>query len=122
MQNPSHQFSLFVLQIDPMMSDKHPVKAMCDIRDLGLFYVVFSFPDKSNPPVFDKCDWHCVSHIEAAWDLAYSIASVCSAMVLIPSHRSEILSYFLIHEHPEMLKQPLCLMICLCSFALLKII
>jgi hypothetical protein len=65
---------------------------------------------------------HCVSHIEAAWDLAYSIASVCSAMVLIPSHRSEILSYFLIHEHPEMLKQPLCLMICLCSFALLKII
>ncbi|PWZ33387.1 hypothetical protein Zm00014a_022628 [Zea mays] len=72
--------------IDLMMSDRHPVKAMCDIRDLGLFYVVFSFPDKSNPPVFDKCDWHCVSHIEAAWDLAYSIASVCSAMVLIPSH------------------------------------
>ena len=41
-----------------MMSDKHPVRAMCDIRDLGLFYVVFSFPEKSNPPVFDKCDWY----------------------------------------------------------------
>lgn len=62
-------------EIDLMMSDKHPVKAMCDIRDLGLFYVVFSFPEKSNPPVFDKCDWQCVSHIEAAWDLAYSIGS-----------------------------------------------
>ncbi|KAG0520248.1 hypothetical protein BDA96_08G057600 [Sorghum bicolor] len=62
-------------EIDLMMSDKHPVRAMCDIRDLGLFYVVFSFPEKSNPPVFDKCDWQCVSHIEAAWDLAYSIGS-----------------------------------------------
>ncbi|XP_066358932.1 tRNA nucleotidyltransferase cca2-like isoform X2 [Miscanthus floridulus] len=62
-------------EIDLMMSDKHPVRAMCDIRDMGLFYVVFSFPEKSNPPVFDKCDWQCVSHIEAAWDLAYSIGS-----------------------------------------------
>lgn len=62
-------------EIDLMMSDKHPVRAMCDIRDLGLFYVVFSFPEKSNPPVFDKCDWQCVSYIEAAWDLAYSIGT-----------------------------------------------
>jgi len=45
-------------EIDLIMSDKHPVKAMCDIRDLGLFYVVFSFPENSNPPVFDKCDWY----------------------------------------------------------------
>ena len=63
----AHQFSLFLyLQIDLMMSDKHPVRAMCDIRDLGLFYVVFSFPEKSNPPVFDKCDWYVLvltSHI-----------------------------------------------------------
>ncbi|KAK8450016.1 hypothetical protein SEVIR_7G298600v4 [Setaria viridis] len=62
-------------EIDLMMSDKHPVKAMCDIRDLGLFYVVFSFPVNSNPPVFDKCDGQCVSHIEAAWNLASSIGS-----------------------------------------------
>ncbi|RLN22136.1 putative CCA tRNA nucleotidyltransferase 2 [Panicum miliaceum] len=62
-------------EIDLMMSDKHPVKAMCDIRDLGLFYVVFSFPENSNPSVFDKCDQQCVSHIEAAWNLAYSIGS-----------------------------------------------
>ncbi|XP_062204118.1 CCA tRNA nucleotidyltransferase, mitochondrial-like isoform X2 [Phragmites australis] len=58
-------------EIDLMMLDKRPVKAMCYIRDLGLFYVVFAFPDKSDPPVFDKCDWHCVSYIEAAWNLAY---------------------------------------------------
>ncbi|CAL4903999.1 unnamed protein product [Urochloa decumbens] len=62
-------------EIDLMMSDKHPVKAICDIRDLGLFYVVFSFPENSNPSVFDKCDQQCVSHIEAAWNLAYSIGS-----------------------------------------------
>ncbi|XP_039799960.1 tRNA nucleotidyltransferase cca2-like isoform X3 [Panicum virgatum] len=62
-------------EIDLMMSDKHPVRAMCDIRDLRLFYVVFSFPENSNPPVFDKCDWQCVSRIEAAWNLAYSIGS-----------------------------------------------
>jgi hypothetical protein len=61
----AHQFSLFVFQIDLMMSDKHPVKAMCDIRDLGLFYVVFSFPKKSNPPVFDKCDWYVLVPIQA---------------------------------------------------------
>ncbi|KAF8768940.1 hypothetical protein HU200_007080 [Digitaria exilis] len=62
-------------EIDLMMSDQHPVKAMCDIRDLGLFYVVFSFPENPNPPVSDKCDWQCVSHIEAAWNLANSIGS-----------------------------------------------
>ncbi|KAJ1265012.1 hypothetical protein BS78_08G045200 [Paspalum vaginatum] len=62
-------------EIDLMMSDKHPVKAMCDICALGLFYVVFSFPEKSNPPVFDKCDRQCVSHIEATWNLAYSIGN-----------------------------------------------
>nr|CAB3463211.1 unnamed protein product [Digitaria exilis] len=62
-------------EIDLMMSDKHPVKAMCDIRDLGLFYIVFSFPENPDPPVFDKCDWQCVSHIEAAWNIANSIGS-----------------------------------------------
>ncbi|CAL5098089.1 unnamed protein product [Urochloa decumbens] len=62
-------------EIDLMMSDKHPVKAMCDIRDLGLFYAVFSLPENSSPSVFDKCDQQCVSHIEAAWNLAYSIGS-----------------------------------------------
>ncbi|TVT98693.1 hypothetical protein EJB05_55985, partial [Eragrostis curvula] len=63
-------------EVDLMMSDKHPVKAMCYIRDLGLFYVVFTFPEKSEPPVFDKCDQCCVSYIEAAWNVAYS--SGCS--------------------------------------------
>jgi hypothetical protein len=45
-----------------MMSDKHPVKAMCHICDLGLFYVVFTFPEKSEPPIFDKCDQYVHVH------------------------------------------------------------
>uniref|UniRef100_A0A0E0BPL7 Poly A polymerase head domain-containing protein n=1 Tax=Oryza glumipatula TaxID=40148 RepID=A0A0E0BPL7_9ORYZ len=60
-------------EVDLMMSDKHPVNAMCYIRDLGLFYVVFAFPEKPDPPVPDKCDRLCVSHIEVAWNLAHSI-------------------------------------------------
>nr|CAB3459516.1 unnamed protein product [Digitaria exilis] len=73
-------------EFDLMMSDKHPVKAMRDIRDLGLFYVVFSFPENPDPPVFDKCDWQCVSHIEAAWNLANSIGSslFSSAKLQVP--------------------------------------
>ncbi|KAM0907356.1 hypothetical protein ACQ4PT_016172 [Festuca glaucescens] len=62
-------------EVDLMMSDKHPVDAMCYIRDLGLFYVVFAFPEKLDPPVLDKHDWLCVSHIEAAWNLAHSIGN-----------------------------------------------
>ncbi|CAM0950163.1 unnamed protein product [Alopecurus aequalis] len=60
-------------EVDLMMSDKHPVDAMCYIRNLGLFYVVFAFPEKLDPPVLDKHDWLCVTHIEAAWNLAHSI-------------------------------------------------
>lgn len=41
-----------------MMSDKHPVNAMRYIRDLGLFYVVFAFPEKLEPPALDKHDWY----------------------------------------------------------------
>jgi hypothetical protein len=50
-------FWLFIVQVDLMMSGKRPVQAMSYIRDLGLFYVVFAFPEKSNPPSFYKCDW-----------------------------------------------------------------
>uniref|UniRef100_A0A0D9XXD3 Poly A polymerase head domain-containing protein n=1 Tax=Leersia perrieri TaxID=77586 RepID=A0A0D9XXD3_9ORYZ len=60
-------------EVDLMMSDKHPVNAMCYIRDLGLFYVVFAFPEKPDPPVPENCDRLCVSHIEVAWNLAHSI-------------------------------------------------
>jgi hypothetical protein len=41
-----------------MMTDKHPVDAMRYIRDLGLFYCVFAFPEKLDPPVLDKLDWY----------------------------------------------------------------
>uniref|UniRef100_A0ACD5YJF2 Uncharacterized protein n=1 Tax=Avena sativa TaxID=4498 RepID=A0ACD5YJF2_AVESA len=60
-------------EVDKMMSDQHPVDAMSCIHDLGLFSVVFAFPEKLDPPVLDKHDWLCVSHIEAAWNLARSI-------------------------------------------------
>ncbi|KAM0906451.1 hypothetical protein ACQ4PT_016759 [Festuca glaucescens] len=63
-------------EVDRMMSGKDPVNAMCYIRDLGLFYIVFEFPQKRDPPVLDKHDWLCVSHIEAAWNLAQLIGSV----------------------------------------------
>ncbi|TVU15639.1 hypothetical protein EJB05_39171, partial [Eragrostis curvula] len=63
-------------EIKLMMSGKHPVKAMHYIRDLALFDAVFTLPKKSDPPAFKKCDWCCVSNMEAAWNLAYS--SGCS--------------------------------------------
>jgi hypothetical protein len=49
------------------------------------------------------------------------LAALCSAVVLTPSHRSEILSFFLIYEHLERTKPPRSLMICV-FFALIKII
>ncbi|XP_047057792.1 CCA tRNA nucleotidyltransferase, mitochondrial-like [Lolium rigidum] len=61
------------IEVDHMMSGKDPVNAMCYIRDLGLFYVVFEFPEKPDPLVLDKNDWLCVSHIEEAWNLVQLI-------------------------------------------------
>ena len=46
-----------------MLSGTHPVTAMCHIRDLGLFYVVFEFPEKPDPPVLDKHDWYVLALI-----------------------------------------------------------
>jgi hypothetical protein len=46
-----------------MMSGKHPVDAMCYIRDLGLFYIVFEFPKKQDPPVLGKHDWYVLALI-----------------------------------------------------------
>ncbi|KAF8772470.1 hypothetical protein HU200_005726 [Digitaria exilis] len=50
-------FMFIIVQVDLMMCGKRPVQAMSYIHDLGLFYVVFAFPNKSNPPVFYRCDW-----------------------------------------------------------------
>jgi hypothetical protein len=44
-----------------MMSGKDPVNAMCYIRDLGLFDVVFEFPEKPDPLVLEKHDWYVLS-------------------------------------------------------------
>uniref|UniRef100_A0ACD5VJB4 Uncharacterized protein n=1 Tax=Avena sativa TaxID=4498 RepID=A0ACD5VJB4_AVESA len=60
-------------EVHRMMSGKDPVSAMCYIRDLGLFYVVFEFPEKPDPPALDNHDGLCVLHFEAAWNLAQLI-------------------------------------------------
>jgi hypothetical protein len=92
MQNPWSSISFFVyLQIDLMMSDRHPVKAMCDIRDLGLFYVVFSFPEKSNPPVFDKCDGYVL--VLASQSFIFFIqATVCGVVIFQNTVAVELLN------------------------------
>lgn len=70
-------------EIDHMMTGKHPVEAVSYICDLGLFYVAFAFPEKCDPPIFDNCDWCCVSCIEAAWSLAISVHSDVSRPMLL---------------------------------------
>ena len=47
---------VYIMQVDRMMSGKNPVNAMGYIRDLGLFNLVFEFPQKSDPPVIDRHD------------------------------------------------------------------
>ncbi|TVU17401.1 hypothetical protein EJB05_33436 [Eragrostis curvula] len=71
------------MEIDHMLVGKRPVDAMSYIRDLGLFDVVFYFPKKCDPPHFDNWDRCCVSHIEAAWNLAISVNSGISHHMLM---------------------------------------
>nr|CAD1837141.1 unnamed protein product [Ananas comosus var. bracteatus] len=60
-------------EVDLMMSDKQPAKAMAYIHDLKLFYAVFTFPENLQPAVLEQCDRYCVLHINAAWTLLQSI-------------------------------------------------
>ncbi|KAJ3703674.1 hypothetical protein LUZ61_007379 [Rhynchospora tenuis] len=60
-------------EVDLMMSDKQPVKAMAWICGLKLFSVVFAFPESPRPPIDEHCDRLCISHIEAAWCLLQAI-------------------------------------------------
>ncbi|KAF3330954.1 putative CCA tRNA nucleotidyltransferase 2 isoform X1 [Carex littledalei] len=62
-------------EVDLMMSDKQPPKAMAWICDLKLFFVVFACPENSRPPVDEHCDRLCISHIEAAWLLLQAIGT-----------------------------------------------
>lgn len=39
-----------------MISGNQPVKAMTYIRDLTLFWIVFSLPPEFEPPIEDECD------------------------------------------------------------------
>ncbi|XP_065012296.1 tRNA nucleotidyltransferase cca2-like isoform X2 [Musa acuminata AAA Group] len=56
-------------EIDLMMSDKQPVKAISYIVDLQLFYVVFTLPANPKPAVIEGIDRICVSYLDAAWNL-----------------------------------------------------
>ncbi|KAJ3671453.1 hypothetical protein LUZ60_007532 [Juncus effusus] len=60
-------------EVDLMMSDKQPSKAMAYIRDLKLFLVVFAFPQNPKPPIDEQLDRLCVSYIESAWHLLQSV-------------------------------------------------
>uniref|UniRef100_A0ACD5TQX8 Uncharacterized protein n=1 Tax=Avena sativa TaxID=4498 RepID=A0ACD5TQX8_AVESA len=60
-------------EVNCMISGKDPVNAMCYICDLGLFYIVFEFPEKPDPTVLDNHDGLCVLHIKTAWNLAQLI-------------------------------------------------
>uniref|UniRef100_A0A804JHX9 Poly A polymerase head domain-containing protein n=1 Tax=Musa acuminata subsp. malaccensis TaxID=214687 RepID=A0A804JHX9_MUSAM len=67
-------------EIDLMMSDKQPVKAISYVVDLQLFYVVFTLPANPKPAVIEGIDRICVSYLDAAWNLlqcvGHSIFSV----------------------------------------------
>ncbi|XP_078157626.1 polynucleotide adenylyltransferase family protein [Carex rostrata] len=62
-------------EVDLMMSDKQPPKAMAWICDLKLFFVVFACPESPRPHVDEHCDRLCISHIEAAWVLLQAIGT-----------------------------------------------
>nr|XP_010930817.1 putative CCA tRNA nucleotidyltransferase 2 [Elaeis guineensis] len=66
-------------EVDLMISGNQPLRAMDYICDLQLFYVVFTFPENPQPSIVEGCDRHCVSYMDAAWNLlqstGYSILS-----------------------------------------------
>jgi hypothetical protein len=75
--NPSDKYLACIVQINLMMSGKHPVEAMSLIRDLGLFDVVFAFPKTSDPPGFDNCD-RCVLVLTSSYFVFQIQATVCT--------------------------------------------
>ncbi|KAF3452429.1 hypothetical protein FNV43_RR02862 [Rhamnella rubrinervis] len=56
-------------EIDLMISGNQPVKAMANICDLTLFWVVFSLPPKFEPSVPEGCDRLCIDYLDATWNL-----------------------------------------------------
>ncbi|KAG1369875.1 putative CCA tRNA nucleotidyltransferase 2 [Cocos nucifera] len=59
-------------EVDLMISGNQPIRAMAYICDLQLFYVVFTFPENPQPSIVEGCDRHCVSYMDAAWNLLQS--------------------------------------------------
>ena len=77
-KSPHHKYyTLYFVQVDLMMSDKHPVDAMCYICKLGLFYVVFAFPEKLDPPVLDKHDRYVFVLIFKYVSIACKYPTIC---------------------------------------------
>lgn len=60
-------------EIDLMISGNQPVKAMTYIRDLQLFFAVFTLPENPQPEVIEGCDRLCVSYMETAWKALQSV-------------------------------------------------
>ncbi|CAA6669782.1 unnamed protein product [Spirodela intermedia] len=70
-------------EVDLMISDKDPVKAVTYLSDLQLFWVVFSLPHNSELTIVERTDRLCVGYMNAAWNLLQSLG--CS--ILNDDHR-----------------------------------
>ncbi|KAL6839649.1 hypothetical protein ACP4OV_030588 [Aristida adscensionis] len=60
-------------EITLMLACKRPIKAMTYVQHFGLFYTVFEFPNKTEPPIDEHCDRCCCSCVE-------SLAEVCNLL------------------------------------------
>ncbi|KAI3977907.1 hypothetical protein MKX01_036747 [Papaver californicum] len=56
-------------EIDLMIKDKQPVRAMTYMCSFQLFWVVFTLPAESEPAVSEGCDRLCVASVDVAWNL-----------------------------------------------------
>ncbi|XP_078438272.1 polynucleotide adenylyltransferase family protein [Wolffia australiana] len=60
-------------EVDLMMSDRYPVKAVTYLNDLQLFWVVFSLPNNLEPAIPKEVESLCVEYMTAAWNLLQSL-------------------------------------------------
>ncbi|EPS73121.1 hypothetical protein M569_01634, partial [Genlisea aurea] len=57
------------IEIDKMISDNQPVKALAYISELQLFWSVFSLPPEMQPSMPKECERNCVDYMDSAWRL-----------------------------------------------------
>ncbi|XP_076887453.1 tRNA nucleotidyltransferase cca2-like [Bidens hawaiensis] len=58
-------------EVDLMVGGNQPAKAMAYITKLGLFWVVFTPPENSNPFISNEHDRVCVGSMDLAWRLMH---------------------------------------------------